>query len=62
MILIRLGAEPQGADHPDRKTVADARVSSHDQKDDVERQNRYWNSIVPVKAGRLRSWPTWDQG
>ena len=36
--LNRLGSEPQGSDHPDRKTVAYARVSSHDQKDDLDRQ------------------------
>ncbi len=38
MILNRLGSEPQGSDPPDRKTVAYARVSSHDQKDDLDRQ------------------------
>jgi len=38
--LIRLGAEPQGSDHSDRKTVAYARVSSHDQKADLERQKQ----------------------
>ena len=38
--LSRLGSEPQGSDNPDRKTVAYARVSSHDQKDDLERQKQ----------------------
>ena len=38
--LNRLGSEPQGSDHPDRKTVAYARVSSHDQKDDLDRQKQ----------------------
>ena len=38
--LNHLGSEPQGSDHPDRKTVAYARVSSHDQKDDLERQKQ----------------------
>ena len=38
--LNRLGSEPQGSDHSNRKTVAYARVSSHDQKDDLERQKQ----------------------
>jgi len=38
--LNRLGSEPQESDHPDRKTVVYARVSSHDQKDDLERQKQ----------------------
>ncbi len=38
--LNRLGSEPQGSDNPDRKTVAYARVSSPDQKDDLDRQKQ----------------------
>ncbi len=38
--LNRLESEPQGSDNPDRKTVAYARVSSHDQKDDLDRQQQ----------------------
>ena len=38
--LSRLGSASQGADNPDRKTVAYARVSSHDQKEDLERQKQ----------------------
>ncbi len=38
--LSRLGAASPGSDKPDRKTVAYARVSSHDQKDDLDRQKQ----------------------
>ena len=38
--LSRLGSASQGSDNPDRKTVAYARVSSHDQKEDLERQKQ----------------------
>ena len=38
--LNRLGSESQGSEYPDRKTVAYARVSSHDQKDDLDRQKQ----------------------
>lgn len=38
--LSRLGAVPQGRNAPDRQTVAYARVSSHDQKEDLERQKQ----------------------
>lgn len=38
--LSRLGGESDGSDKPDHKTVAYARVSSHDQKADLERQKQ----------------------
>ena len=38
--LNRLGSAPHSSDHPDRKTVAYARVSSHDQNADLERQKQ----------------------
>lgn len=38
--LNRLGSELQGSDNPNRKTVAYARVSSHEQKDDLDRQKQ----------------------
>ena len=44
-----------------RKTVAYARVSSHDQKDDLDRQKPVLELIVPAKAGRLR-WVVADLG
>ena len=38
--LGRLDLEPQSSELPDRKTIAYARVSSHDQKADLERQKQ----------------------
>ncbi len=60
--LNRLGSEPQESDHPDRKTVVYARVSSHDQQDDLERQKQGLERYGPVKAGRSRGSPTLGRG
>jgi len=42
-----------------RRTVAYARVYSHDQKDDWSGRNRCWNCTAHAKAGPSRSSPIW---
>ena len=53
--LRRLGAVPQGRNTPDRKTVAYARVSRHDQKEDLERQKPVRELSCAAKGGPSRS-------
>jgi MerR family regulatory protein len=48
----------RAADQGKRKTIAYARLSSPDQKDDLERQQQLLQRYCTGKAGRSTRWPT----
>lgn len=43
-----------GSEEDSRRTIAYARVSSHDQKDDLDRQSVCWSSIVCHTDGSMK--------
>ena len=59
--LARLRPETFHRADSGRRTVAYARVSSHEQKDVWNGKNASWSSIVSARAGHSRSWPTSGQ-
>ncbi len=55
--LAKLKPELFHAAPQDRKTIAYARVSSHEQRTIWNGRSEYLNCIAPSKAGRLKLWP-----